>query len=111
MVRSVGTVTGLVTLPLLSDESGSKVVFDATVAVFVTLGAADAPTATVSVMAGRIVPLVTGPERVQVTVPLAFVQVQPVPVAETYVSPAGRVSVTVIVPAADCGPLFLAVSV
>src|SRR5438105_3383281 len=83
MVRSVGTVTGLVTLLLLSDESGSKVVFEETDAVLVTLGAAAAPTATVSVMAGRIVPLVTGPARVQVTVPLEFEQVQPVPVAET----------------------------
>ncbi len=83
MVRSVGRVTALVTLLLLSVASGSKVVLLATVAVLVTLGAAAAPTATVSVMAGSVVPLVTGPARVQVTVPLEFEHVQPVPVAET----------------------------
>src|SRR5215212_6706017 len=111
MVRSVGTVTGLVTLPLLSVGSWSKVVLEATVAVLVTLGAAAAPTATVSVMAGSVVPLVMGPERVQFTVPEEFEQVQPVPVAETEAGPAGRVSVTVMVPAADCGPPLTTVSV
>src|SRR4051794_29782976 len=111
MVRSVGSVTALVTLLLLSVASGSKVVFEETEAVLVTLGAAATPTATVSVMAGSVVPLVTGPARVQVTVPLAFAQVHPVPVAETYVSPVGSVSMTVIVPAADCGPLLVTVSV
>ena len=105
MVRSVGSVTAFVTLLLSFVETWSKVVPE-TVAVFVTLGAAAAPTVTVSVMAFIVAPLATGPALVQVTTPLALLQVQPVPVAETYVSPAGRVSFTVMGPLALCGPLF-----
>jgi hypothetical protein len=67
----------------LFDVFWSKVVLDATLAEFETEGAADAATVTVSVMAGSVVPLVTGPERVQVTVPLECEHVQPVPAAET----------------------------
>src|SRR6187402_3587242 len=44
--------------------------------------------------------------RVQVTVPAAWLQDHPVPVAETNVVPAGRVSVKVTLDAA-CGPALL----
>src|SRR3712207_7796026 len=62
LFRSVGVCTALVTLLLSFEETWSKVVPE-TVAVLVTEGAAAAPTATVSVMAGSVVPLVTVPAR------------------------------------------------
>src|SRR5438067_270527 len=68
----------------------------ATVAVLVTPGAAAAVTATVRVML-LVAPEARGPGFVQVTTwPLAL-QVQPSPVAETNVRPAGSVSVSVMV--------------
>jgi len=96
----------VVTVLLSFVATWSKVVL-ATVAVLVTLGAAAAPTATVSVIAGRVAPLATGPAVVQVTAWPEALHVQPVPVPETYVSPEGKVSLTVMGPLALCGPLFV----
>jgi hypothetical protein len=60
---------------------------------------------TTTVMLGAVVP-VAKVGRVQVTDTLpVFVHVQPVPAAETNVTPAGRVSVTETEAASD-GPLF-----
>jgi hypothetical protein len=67
---------------LLLAATGSKVGLEI-VAVFVTLGAAAAPTLVRSVMFGRLLPLVIGPGCVQVTAWPTAEQVQFVPAAET----------------------------
>src|SRR5204863_1467852 len=82
-------------LPVLAAASSDLL----TLAVFVTLGTAAAPTVTVNVIAGAEAPaaMVFPAGRVQVTAcPTALQAVHPVPVPETKVSPAGKVSVTVI---------------
>jgi hypothetical protein len=111
IARSIeaGALTGVVTLPVLLVALPSPVV--ETVAAFSTLGAAAAPTSTVSVMAGSDAPLATGPGVEQLTVPAACEQVHPVPVADTKVSPAGRMSVTEIAPVVADVPTLDTVSV
>jgi len=95
------------TAVLLSFSGFESVVPELTVAVFVMVPGTEgavaamvigfaAPTASVGI--------------VQVTVPAAWPQVQPVPLAETNVTPAGRGSVTVTLDA-DPGPLFVTASV
>src|SRR5450631_343080 len=65
---------------------------------------------TTTVMVGAVAPAASA-GRVQVTETLpVFVQVQPVPVVDTKVTPAGRVSVTETEAASD-GPLLTATSV
>ncbi len=79
-----------------------------TVAVLVTPGAAAAPTWTVSVRSGSVAPAASGGGCVQVTSCAAAAQVQSVPLPETNVSPAGRVSVTVMTLSSRCTPGALA---
>ena len=71
MARSIdaGTLTGTVTLPVSFPLLASPVV--ATVAAFSTFGAAELPTATVSVITGSDAPWATGPAVVQLTAPVA----------------------------------------
>ena len=56
---------------------------------------------------GFVAPAAMTVELVQVTVPAAKTQAQPVPVAETKVSPAGSVSVTVYTPLVGAEPSVL----
>jgi hypothetical protein len=81
-----------------------------TVAVLVTELPADCLTVTVIVMTGNDPLLATTAVLVQVTVCPAMEQVQPVPDAVTGVSPAGSVSVTVVVPLVAAPPMLLTVS-
>ena len=74
--------------------------------VFVALGIAAAPTATTSAIGGAFVPGLTDVVDVHVTACPAPVHVQPGPVAETNVRPAGSVSATVIVPVVAALPLL-----
>src|SRR5438552_2180023 len=67
------------------------------IAVFVTLGTAPAATLTVNVIVLLAV-AANGPAFVQVTTCSTAEQLQPVPVPDTNPSPAGNVSLTVIVP-------------
>ena len=84
----------------------SRVVL-ATVAELVTLLGAAAPTATVKTMLAKLAPLASELVLlVQVTFWPAAEQVQPLPVPDTNVRPAGKVSVTVNGPLAGCGPLL-----
>src|SRR4051794_1964740 len=102
MARSAEAVTVVFALAVLLPATGSLVV-DETLAVWVRAPAcAGAVTATVIV--GAVAPAARA-GRVQVleTLP-AFVQVQPVPVADENVTPAGRVSITDSATASD-GPL------
>src|SRR5205814_360464 len=83
--------------------SGSVTLPD-TVALLVTEGAAAGPTATVRVMAD-VAPLARPAAFVQVTAWPTALQLHPVPVPDTKVSPAGSVSVTVRAPESE-GPLL-----
>ena len=112
MLRSaVGTTVvtspALVLLPALPAGSPPPL----TLAEFVTLGAAAAPTPAVSVIA--LVPPLAAMDvaLVQVTSWPTAEQLHPTPVPETNVSPAGRLSVTVTVPAVAARPLLVTVSV
>src|SRR5215831_11536125 len=78
---------------------------EATVAEFVTLGSAAGPTPTTSAKVMEP-PGGTGPGCVAVTTPAASVKLQLSPLAETYVRPLGRLSVTVMVPVAGPVPRF-----
>jgi hypothetical protein len=80
-----------------------------TVAVLVTELAADWATLTVIEMAGNDPLLATMSVLVQVTTCTTIPQVQPVPVATVGVSPAGSVSVTVLVPLVAVPPTLLTV--
>jgi hypothetical protein len=101
MERSACATTAVVALDVLFAGFGSGVV-----AVTAAVLTADPPWAgavTATVMVGADAPLASE-GRVQVTDTLPeFVQVQPVPVADTNVTPAGRVSVTDTL-AAAAGP-------
>ena len=106
--RSAEAVTVVLATEVLLAPFGSAVVED-TDAVLVSV-VAWAGAVTTTVMVGAVDP-VTSAGRVQVTETLpVLVQVQPVPVAETKVTPAGRVSPTDSVAASD-GPLFVTTSV
>ncbi len=85
MRTSAPGLTVVSTVAVLSDRSGSVVPPDdagASVAVLVTV---PLPTFTVatSVTGGMAAPTACGPLRLQVTVPDAWAQVQPVPLADT----------------------------
>src|SRR5450631_4438027 len=102
MARSAEAVTVVLAVEVLLAGTGSAVA-EETTAVSVRVPACGGAV-TVTVMVGAVVP-VARVGRVQVTETLpAFVQVQPVPVADTKVTPAGRVSVTDTDAASD-GPL------
>ena len=79
----------------------------AAIAVFVMLAGALSATATVSVIFPAAVAAAIGPAFVHVTTCSAAAQPQFVPVPETNVSPAARVSVTVIGPVVAIFPLLL----
>src|SRR5712692_10471591 len=66
---------------------------------------------TTMVIGGAVAPGPSGVLLVQVTTPWLWVQVQPVPVALTKVTPAGNVSITVIGAAAVEGPPLCTVRV
>src|SRR5882672_6914868 len=83
-----------------------SLVAELTVAVFVMVPASDA--VTVMVMAGAAPGARLA--RVQVTTPPAWLQVQPLPVALTKVTPAGSVSLT-LTEVAVLGPALLTLSV
>ena len=103
MARSADAVTVVFAVAVLLPGVGSLVVDD-TLAVLVS-EAACAGAVTTTVIVGAVTPVASA-GRVQVTDTLpAFVQVHPVPVAETKVTPAGRVSATDRFAASD-GPLF-----
>jgi len=108
IARSADAVTPVVTELELFAATGSAVADD-TLALSVKV-APCAGAVTVTVMAGADVPVASaGLVQVTETFPL-FVQVQPVPVALTNVTPAGSVSVTDRFAASD-GPLSVTVSV
>ena len=107
IAKSADAVTPVVTELELFAAFGSAVV-DATDAVFVN-DPACAGAVTVTVITGAVVPVASA-ARVQVTDTLPVLEhAQPVPVALTNVTPAGRVSVTVRLAASE-GPLFETVS-
>src|SRR5437762_2958736 len=87
-----GRSIGVMSCPVLFELTGSCV-GDETVAWSVTWGTAPAPTATVM---GKLVdpPLARAAACVQVTFCPTAEQLQPFPPPDTYVNPAGRVSVT-----------------
>src|SRR5205823_12912580 len=80
-----------------------------TVAVLVTAFAADWPTFTVIEIAGNDPLLATTALLVQVTVCATIAHVQPAPDAAVGVSPAGSVSVTVVVPLVAVPPTLVTV--
>ena len=80
-------------------------------ALLMTVPMADAATATLSVIGLPVAPAAIGVLDVHVAACPAPVHVQPVPVADTYVKPAGIVSVTVMAPSVATGPVFETVSV
>src|SRR3954452_5944959 len=99
MLRSATAVTVVSAVAVLLAATGSAVAAD-TVAEF-ERAAAWAGAVTTTVIVGAVAPVATR-GRVQVTDTLpAFVQVQPVPVAETKVTPAGRLSSTETAVASD----------
>src|SRR5262249_10074058 len=103
IARSAEAVTVVVTVAVLLPAFGSAVV-EATLTVLLRLPAWFGAV-TVTVMPGRV-PRVASAPLVHVTHTLpVFEQAQPVPVADTNVTPAGRVSVTVRLAASD-GPSF-----
>jgi len=83
----------------------------ATLAVLVRKELADWATATVTEIGGNDPLPAIAAVLVQVTVCPTIPQVQPVPTAAIGVRPAGRVSVTVVVPLVAVPPILLAVSV
>jgi hypothetical protein len=92
----------------LFDMFGSSVAPGVTVAVFVIVPVADEAIST-----GRLIAVVEVPSGIEaawvhVTALPRFEQLQPVPVgADAKVSPVGNVSLTVIGPAEDAGPLLV----
>jgi hypothetical protein len=107
MDRSADAVTAVTAVAVLLPAFGSAVVED-TDAVFDKLPAC-AGAVTTTVIVGAVVPVASaGLVQVTETFP-TFVHVQPVPVADTNVMPAGNVSVTVNAAASD-GPLFTTTS-
>src|SRR5262249_6933048 len=107
MARSAEAVTVVVAVAALFPGTGSEVV-DATLAVLVS-DAACAGAVTVTVMTGAAA-RVARAALVQVTDTLPVLeQAHPPPDADTKVTPAGRVSVTVRFAASE-GPLFVTVS-
>src|SRR5450631_2252401 len=107
MARSAEAVTVVLAVEVLLAGVGSAVV-ELTLAVLDNV-VAWAGAVTVTVIVGAVAP-VASVGRVQVTETLpVLVQVQPVPVAETKVTPAGRVSVTDRLAASE-GPLLLTTS-
>jgi hypothetical protein len=105
--RSADALTEVVAVAVLFPGMGSAV-GEATDAVLVS-DAAWAGAVTTTVMLGAVAPA-TSAGRVQLTDTLpVFVQVQPVPVADTNVTPAGSVSVTAR-PLASEGPLLTTTS-
>ena len=103
IARSADAVTPVVTELVLFAAFGSAVV-EATDAVFVKLPAC-AGAVTVTVITGALAPVASN-ARVHVTDTFpAFEHTQPVPAADTNVTPAGRVSVTLRFTASD-GPPF-----
>lgn len=88
------------------EEAFAEPVVAAT-AVFPMLAGALSATATVSVIFPAALAAAIGPAFVQVTTCSAAAQAQFVPVPETNVSPAARVSVTVIGPVVAALPLLL----
>ena len=103
IARSADAVTVVLTVELLLPGVGSFVV-DATAPVLVRT-AACAGAVTVTVMVGAVAPAARA-ARVQLTETLpVLVQTQPPPAADTKVTPAGRVSVTVRFAASE-GPLL-----
>ena len=104
MARSATGTTVVGSLEVLLSGSGSGVAPGSTVAVLVTPPSAPVVTFTVTVMAGKLAPLASGPLAVQVIVPVVSPQVQLVPAADTKVRPEGNTSVTVNGPAALDGP-------
>jgi hypothetical protein len=92
---SAGAITVATTVEPLSLVSSSRLAL-VTVAVLLTDGAAGMVTATVSVMSGSDWPGSRNGGCVQVTTWPAALQVQPEPVPETKLRPAGSVSVTTI---------------
>jgi len=104
IARLADAVTVVLATDVLFPDAGSAVV-DAIEAVFVR-DAACAGAVTVTVMVGAVAP-VTIAARVQVTDTFpVFEHTHPVPDADTNVTPAGRVSVTVRFAASD-GPLLV----
>jgi hypothetical protein len=108
MERSAEAVTVVLAMAVLLPAAGSAVV-EETLAVL--LSAADwAGAVTTTVIAGAVAPPASV-GRVQVTETLPeLVHVHPVPVAETKLTPAGRVSVIETLAASE-GPLFVTVNV
>ena len=107
IARSADAVTAVVTDEVLFAGFGSAVVDD-TEAVLVSVAICGGAVTT-TVIVGAVAPVASA-GRVQVTETLpALVQVQPVPVADTKVTPPGRVSVTERFAASD-GPLFTTTS-
>jgi hypothetical protein len=105
MLRSAEAVTAVVEEEVLLVASGSAVVEEMLEVLVREADCAGAVTTTVTV--GPVVPVVRV-GRVQVTETLpVFAHVQPVPAADTKVTPTGKVSVTVTFEASD-GPLFAA---
>jgi hypothetical protein len=101
------TATEVVAVAVLFPETGSDGDSAAIVAVFV-IRPAVAGVVTVIVIAGAVA--TANAARVHVTTPAAWLHVQPVPVAEPNVTPAGSVSVIVRL-AAVLGPAFATVTV
>lgn len=103
--RSAEAVTDVDTVELLFPGLGSLVVEE--MAAVLDSEPACAGAVTTAVIGGAVAPVARA-GRVQVTDTLArFVQVHPLPPAETKVTPAGRVSVTVTEDASE-GPLLRA---
>src|SRR6185503_20163779 len=90
-VDKFGPTTTVASVAVLFAALTSKLALDTT-AVFVTLGTAAAPTATVSVIVGSELPAFSVGACVHVTTCATAEHDQPVPVPLTYVSPAGSVS-------------------
>ena len=107
IARSADAVTLVTAVEVLFAGFGSAVV-EATEAVFVS-DAAWVGAVTVTVIVGAVAPAASA-GRVQVTETLpTLVHVQPVPVADTKVTPAGSVSITDRLAASE-GPLFTTTS-
>jgi hypothetical protein len=99
------TLEPTVTVPLVVVTSPPP----ETDAVLVTDAAADCATLTVIAMAGNAALLATTVVLVQVTVCSTIPQLQPTPDAAVGVSPAGKVSVTVLVPLVAPPPMLVTV--
>src|SRR2546423_1651701 len=107
IARSANRWTVVVAVAVLLPVLGSGVT-DVTVAVLVIVPVVVGLTVTTIVIV--VVAAAARLARVQVTVPLDWLHVQPAPAALTKVTPAGRVSVTVTL-VAPVGPPLVTVSV